>query len=96
MAISGDYTVPVTVNGFNCRNCTDVGYAAKLIDPAHPKSGPNNVDAARDPSQPAAVRVKLADAKAAAEGARRDSVGYSPRGIAAAAIPAGLVIDLHA
>jgi len=33
------------VNGFQCRNCTDVDYAKKHIDPAHPKDGPYGVDA---------------------------------------------------
>ena len=33
------------VNGFVCKNCTDVGYAKKFIDPAHPKDGPNGKDA---------------------------------------------------
>jgi N-acyl-D-aspartate/D-glutamate deacylase len=28
------------VNGYQCRNCTDVSYAKKNIDPAHPKDGP--------------------------------------------------------
>ena len=51
MAISNNYPTPVTVNGFQCRNCTDVDYAKKHIDPAHPKSGPYGVDAATDPTQ---------------------------------------------
>jgi hypothetical protein len=28
------------VNGYRCRDCTDVAYAKKNIDPAHPKEGP--------------------------------------------------------
>jgi hypothetical protein len=51
MAINGDYPQPVQVNGFTCRNCTDVDYAKKHIDPAHPKSGPYDVNAATDPSR---------------------------------------------
>ena len=51
MAVSADYSIPVQVNGFSCRNCTDVAYAKKHIDPAHPKSGPYNVNAAGDPSR---------------------------------------------
>ena len=38
------------VNGFPCKNCTDVDYAKKHIDPAHPKSGPYGIDAKNDPS----------------------------------------------
>jgi hypothetical protein len=45
MAINGDYSQPVTVNGFLCKNCTDVDYAKKHIDPAHPKDGPYGVNA---------------------------------------------------
>jgi hypothetical protein len=55
VTISGDYPQPVQVNGFTCRNCTDVDYAKKHIDPAHPKSGPYDVDAATDPSRGRAV-----------------------------------------
>ena len=40
MAISGDYPSPVTVNGFQCRNCSDVDRAKRFIDPARPQSGP--------------------------------------------------------
>ncbi|WP_374575130.1 hypothetical protein [Phenylobacterium sp.] len=28
------------VNGYVCRNCTDVANAKRNIDPAHPKDGP--------------------------------------------------------
>jgi len=45
LAISGDYAHPVTVNGFSCRNCTEVGEATKHIDPAHPKDGPYGINA---------------------------------------------------
>ena len=51
MAIgSTNYPQPVQVNGFTCKNCTDVDYAKKHIDPAHPKSGPYGVNAATDPT----------------------------------------------
>jgi hypothetical protein len=50
MTISGDYPSPVTVNGYSCKNCTDVDYAKKHIDPAHPKDGPYGVDAKSDPA----------------------------------------------
>ncbi len=32
------------INGYQCRNCTDVGYAKKHIDPAHPKDGAYGVN----------------------------------------------------
>jgi hypothetical protein len=50
MAVSTDYPTPVMVNGFQCKNCTDVDYAKKHIDPAHPKSGPYGIDAKDDPT----------------------------------------------
>lgn len=52
VAISGDYPHPVTVNGFSCKNCTDVDYAKKHIDPAHPKDGPYGLDAKDKPAKP--------------------------------------------
>lgn len=45
MSISADYPSPINVNGFSCRNCTDVGYAEKNIDPAHPERGPFDINA---------------------------------------------------
>ena len=57
MAISGDYSTPVYVNGYSCRNCTDVSNAKKNIDPARPESGPFNATADLDP------RARLAPQK---------------------------------
>jgi hypothetical protein len=48
---STNYRIPVQVNGFECRNCTDVDYAKRHIDPQHPQSGPYGVNAATDPSR---------------------------------------------
>ena len=56
MSISGNYPTPVTVNGFLCRNCTDVENAQKHVDPQHPRSGPYNINAKDDPTQPPAIR----------------------------------------
>jgi hypothetical protein len=50
MAISGDYAHPVFVNGYACKNCTEVDEAKKHIDPAHPKDGPFGVNAKKKPS----------------------------------------------
>lgn len=41
-----DYAQPIQVNGYSCKNCTDVDYAKKHIDPAHPKDGPYGIDKA--------------------------------------------------
>ena len=42
------------VNGYRCKDCTDVAYAKKNIDPAHPKDGPFGIDRADDtnPARP--------------------------------------------
>ena len=76
-----EVTTTTMVNGYACSNCTDVSYARKNIDPAHPKDGPFGVYA-KDKQPPvvseggvepnAAVRfggqlqnVQLADSTAA-------------------------------
>ena len=51
LTLSVNYPTPVWVNGFQCRNCSDVDLAKKHIDPDHPKSGPFGVDARSDPSR---------------------------------------------
>jgi hypothetical protein len=50
MTISGDYPTPVLVNGYVCKNCTDVDDAKRHIDPAHPKDGPYGIYAKDDPA----------------------------------------------
>ena len=45
MAISADYPSPVNVNGFSCKNCTEVDEAKKFIDPKHPQDGPFGINA---------------------------------------------------
>ena len=45
MSISTNYAIPVTVNGFSCKNCTEVEQAKKHIDPAHPNDGPYGINA---------------------------------------------------
>lgn len=40
MTINGNYSHPVTVNGFSCNNCAEVDQAKKGIDPANPSAGP--------------------------------------------------------
>ena len=47
---SVNYPNPVTVNGYSCKNCTDVDYAKKNIDPSHPKDGPFGVNAKDKPA----------------------------------------------
>jgi hypothetical protein len=55
------------VNGYVCRNCTDVEYAKKGVDPAHPKDGPNGVGKAE--------RDKDADKAHAANGGQAPDRG---------------------
>jgi hypothetical protein len=45
-----NYPNPVQVNGYSCKNCTDVDYAKKNIDPAHPSDGPFGVDSKAKPA----------------------------------------------
>jgi hypothetical protein len=79
MAISANYPTPVTVNGYQCRNCTDVDYAKKNIDPAHPKSGPFGADADLDPTvgpnDPKKIR---AEAARAPQGATESAASSDP------------------
>ena len=44
MEISVTYPSPVYVNGFSCRNCSEVALAEKFIDPANPQSGPFGIN----------------------------------------------------
>jgi hypothetical protein len=51
MAIgSVNYPQPVMINGYPCKNCTEVDMAKAHIDPQHPSAGPYGVDANADPS----------------------------------------------
>lgn len=44
-----NYSSPVMVNGFACKNCTDVDNARKHIDPQNPKNGPYGLNAKDQP-----------------------------------------------
>lgn len=37
-SVSSDYPTPVIVNGYSCRNCSDVAKAEHNIDPADPQA----------------------------------------------------------
>ena len=56
MAISGDYSSPVTVNGFACRNCSDVDRAKRNIDPANPSAGPFGINDHSKPGKSGAAK----------------------------------------
>jgi hypothetical protein len=51
-----NYPTPVTVNGYSCKNCTDVDNAKRNIDPSHPKDGPFGVNKVDKPGATPAVR----------------------------------------
>ena len=57
MTIGTNYPIPVQVNGYLCKNCTDVDLAKKHIDPAHPRSGPYGINAKVDPTVNKAAAV---------------------------------------
>ncbi len=97
MAIQGTtYAAPVQVNGYMCRDCTDVGLAQKNIDPEHPKSGPGNADAVSDPSRTTADPVMIAAARRAAEARAQVTVGYSPGGAISGSAEPGQLFSLRA
>ncbi len=89
MAVSADYRVPVQVNGYTCRNCTDVDYAKRHIDPQHPRSGPYGIDAAADPTRSPAVLLGGALAKLG------DPTAATPGGTSNSADAAGRIVDLQ-
>lgn len=43
-----DYAIPIQVNGYTCRNCTDVANAKKNVDPQRPQDGPFGVNRTSD------------------------------------------------
>ncbi len=97
MAVSSvNYPSPITVNGYSCRNCSDVELAEKRIDPQHPQSGRDNRDAVTDSSRQATDPVKIEAAKRAAEQAALQVTAYSPAGTVAGSIGAGSAFSLSA
>lgn len=52
---SVNYPHPVLVNGFSCKNCTDVDNAKRHIDPQRPQDGPYGVNAPKDSGRGPAV-----------------------------------------
>jgi hypothetical protein len=74
MSVGTNYSTPVVVNGFRCKNCTDVDNAKKHIDPAHPRSGPYGINAADDPTVKQTVSVTFGGALVDLSQAAKDSV----------------------
>ncbi|MDB5440977.1 MAG: hypothetical protein JWM33_3404 [Caulobacteraceae bacterium] len=81
------------INGFQCKDCTDVAYAKKHIDPAHPKDGPYGINApdkaskaAHNPLDPA---VKFGGSLNPADAVAAPLAQRTPQ-------PAGDVVDFTA
>jgi hypothetical protein len=95
-----NYPNPVTVNGYSCKNCTDVDLAKKHVDPAHPKDGPYGVDAKNQPpspSDPATETKSKGDTPAVTFGGALAGVSQtSDAGAQPSATPQGQRVDLFA
>lgn len=91
---SVNYSSPVTVHGYSCKNCTEVDLANKGIDPEHPGSGPFDRDAATDPSRKSTDPVRVAATKRAAEHAAQKLVGYSSAGGQTASVVPGAALSI--
>jgi len=96
MTISGNYPQPVYVNGYRCNNCTDVENAKKHIDPAHPKSGPYNVNAGTDPSRRTDPSVTFGGALAGLNDADNGAKPESASEASADRAAPGSLLDLSA
>ena len=62
-----NYPSPVLVNGYSCKNCTEVDEAKKHIDPAHPTDGPYGVDAKNQPPNPSDPYQKTSDSQGSSQ-----------------------------
>jgi hypothetical protein len=90
-----NYPSPVTVNGYSCKNCTDVDYAKKNIDPSHPKDGPYGVNA-KDRPAPLAVAAKAAERPAVTFGGVLAGVSQTADRQAPPTATQGLRLDVSA
>jgi hypothetical protein len=90
-----NYPSPVTVNGYSCKNCTDVDYAKQHIDPAHPKDGPYGVDAKTQPATPASF-AKAVEKPAVVLGGAFAGVSATANANTAATATQGLRLDVSA
>ena len=81
------------MNGFSCRNCTEVDYAKRNIDPAHPQAGPFGIN---DPQKVKAGDNLLARQKAARAAERSHPSAYAATGTMAGSSALGTIVDRHA
>jgi len=95
---SVNYPAPVMINGYSCKNCTDVDRAKAHIDPQHPNAGPYGVNAKADPS----LSGKTADSKNADSkndvtfGGGLSGLNGAPSASAPPGSPLGSQLDLSA
>lgn len=94
MQIGVNYPTPVTVNGFSCKNCSEVDTAKRHIDPQHPRSGAYDADALSDPTRSQADKSRIA-AQHAASAPKAE--GYSAAGAKlSGSAPIGGLVNLVA
>lgn len=70
------------INGFVCRNCTDVENAKKSIDPAKPEAGPVNQQRSEEVQRGPAVVLggSLGGGGSGGATAQRDAAIFQPYG----------------
>jgi len=90
MAISPDYPHPIVVNGFSCRNCTDVDRARRNIDPAVPRAGPFGLN---DPQRAKTSSVMLVRRMDELAMERANLQTYSAAGPASPSSALGTIVD---
>lgn len=93
MAISTDYSAPVWVNGFACRNCSEVDQAKRNVDPANPSAGPFGINktgrsAGKQPDHFSAEAREADKLEALHRAARAQTVNPAAAAYAAATLPA--------
>lgn len=102
MTISSDYSAPVMVNGFSCRNCSEVDQAKRNIDPSNPTGGPFGLnDGKHAPRNHFSAEARQLDRLDELHRARRGESGAASSGAAAAygavgAPLAGQFVDIKA
>ena len=88
--ISQNYPSPVTVNGFSCRNCTEVDYAKRYIDPVKPEAGPYGMN---DPERDKAASARLVKRMDELAADRASVLSYSANGTPVASNAIGTTVD---
>jgi hypothetical protein len=87
------------INGFPCKTCTDVDYAKKNIDPAHPKDGPFGVKNPQKQAKAAHDKAIKFGGSLTAAGLDRPRAPSDPTGrpqAAASAYVTGSLVNLTA